>query len=128
MDNVAGPATAGPNRAGDEIRPDVNIMLRVTHHGGLAGRTAGGMDTHHFLARYRKHVKRVVVPQVLLSSEGKLRYVGQGFEVVRMYAGLLESLAVMRHVLVSMAQRPLHPFKLQRLQFIPARVLDGIPT
>ncbi|KML39349.1 hypothetical protein VL15_38420, partial [Burkholderia cepacia] len=56
--------------------------------------------------------------QVVLRREREFREIGERLQVVRMHARRIERAAIVRDVVVRVAQRPLHALELQRLQFI----------
>jgi hypothetical protein len=76
------------------------------------------VDADKFFARHSEHVERVVVAQVGLDREREFRKVGQLPEVLGMQAGLVESLLVVRDVVVGMRQRPRHALGLQRRNLV----------
>ena len=45
---------------------------------------------------------------------------------LRMHAGLVEAAAVVRHILVRVAERPFEPLELQRGDLVAGRDLDGV--
>src|SRR4029079_16421146 len=62
--DIAGLAARCTNRARHELRPGVDILLRVADDCGLASRAAGCMYAHDLLARHGKHAERIVRAQV----------------------------------------------------------------
>jgi hypothetical protein len=48
------------------------------------------VDAHHLFHRHREGVERVVVAQILLGGVGEARQIAQLFEIVGVYAGLVE--------------------------------------
>ena len=126
MHLVAGPAAGGVDGARHQLRPHVDVVPGVADHGRLAGGAAGGVHAHHLLARHGEHAERIGVAQVLLGGEGELRQVGEGFQVVRLYAGLVELAPVVGDVVVGMLERPAQAGQLQGGDFVAAGVLDGV--
>ena len=126
MDDVARTATGGVDRAGNQIGPGVDVLLRVADDGRLAGRAAGGVDANHLFARYRKHAVGVVVTQILLGGEGKAGEVGQRLEIIRVHPGSIEAGPVMGHVGLDLLQRRFEALGLQGGDFIAAGVFDGM--
>ena len=78
------------------------------------------------LAGHREHAERVVLPQLGLGGEREAGQVGQLAQVARMRAGVVERAAVVRHVVVRVAQRVAQPVQLQGAQLVHADPLDGI--
>ena len=84
------------------------------------------MNAHDLFARHGEHAERVIVAQVLLHGEGEFGEIGQVLQIVRVDAGLVEGFRIERHVLISVANRPLHAFQLQRGDFVARGNLDWI--
>ena len=126
VDDHAGAAARGADRARHHLRPHVDIGLGIADHDRLAGGAGGGVDADQFFARHREHVERVVVAQVGLRGEREFRKVRQLPEVRRLHAGLVERLPVMRDVVVGVRQRPRHPFGLQRRDLVAGRPLGRV--
>ena len=124
MYHVFGAAPGGADGAGDHRRPGLDVVAGVAHHGGLAGGAAGGVDAHHLFPGGGEHAEGVVGAQVRLGGKGKQAQVSQGLQVIGMHALVVEGLAVMRHVVVGMAQAPAHTLQLQCLQGLFAGRLD----
>ena len=82
------------------------------------------MDAVDLAAWYSKEAKGVVVPQISFHREWKTGQVGQRVEVTGMHSGCIEALFIMRHIGIGMGQRPAHPFKLQRFDFVAAGGFD----
>ncbi len=64
------------------------------------------MDARDLRLRHREHAERIIVAQVRLGGERKLREVAERLEVVGVNTGGVELGTVVRHVVVGMAQRP----------------------
>ena len=124
-DDVLAARAGHAQRARHDRGPALDVALGVADHGGTAGGAGRGVHTHHLGHRHREEAVGVVVAQVLLGGEGEPRQVGQALEVGRPHAGGLEGVAVVRHVVVSMLQRPAHALELQRLQLGAAHLLGG---
>jgi len=76
--NLVTPASAcGADRAGTNIGPHINIILCVSHRGGLSGGATGCVDAHDIIHRYCAHPKGIVLTQVFLVSTGKSAQVGE---------------------------------------------------
>ncbi len=121
---VFGGGAAGAQAAGDDIGPIIDVALGVTDHRRAAGGTRGGMDAHHLLHRHCEGVERVVVAQILLGGVGEARQIAQLFEIVGVYAGLVEFAFVHRHIVVGVVQRPLQTRQLQRFNLIARGEFD----
>jgi hypothetical protein len=67
------------------------------------------MHAHDIGHRHREHAERIVLTQIVLGGEWKLREVGKFIQVGRMHAGRIELLFVMRHALIGRVQRLLQP-------------------
>jgi hypothetical protein len=106
VDDHARAAAGGADRAGHHVRPHLDVGLGVSDHDRLAGGAGRGVDADQLFARYREHVKRVIVAQIGLGREREFGEIGKLFEVGRMYARLVEYFLVMRDVVVGMRQRP----------------------
>ena len=76
------------------------------------------MDAARSRSADGKHAERVVVPQVGLRGEWKLREVVEALEIVRMDVCGIELGPMMRHVLVGVPQCPCQPFALPGAEFI----------
>ena len=126
MHDVARPPACGADRARDQVGPGVDVVLRVAHHRRLAGRARGGMDAADLLARHGEEAEGVVVAQVLLHREGKLRQVAELLQVARVDALRIEGLAVVRDVLVGMLQGRAQARELQRGDLVAAGGFDRL--
>ena len=120
----AGAAAGGADRARHHVGPHVDIGLGIADHDRLACGAGGGVDADQFFARHREHVERIIFAQVGLDGEREFREVRQLPEVVRLHAGLVECLFVMRDVVVGMRQRPCHALGLQRRDLVAGCPLD----
>ena len=126
MHHVAGPRATGADAARHAVRPGVDVVLGVAHHGGLARGAAGGMDAHALLARDGEHAERVAVAQVLLGGEREFRQVGQASAIVRVHTGCVELGAVDGGIRVRVGQRGLQALELQRAQFVDAGFFNRV--
>jgi hypothetical protein len=71
------------------------------------------MDARDLRLRHGEHAEGVVVAQVFLGGEGKLREVLQFLQVVGVHAPGVKGLAVVRNILVNAVQRVPEPPDLQ---------------
>jgi hypothetical protein len=124
-DHAAAPA-CGADRAGHDVGPGVDVASGVADHRRLARRAAGRVDPHDLVAWHREHLEGIVVAQVLLAGEGKLRQVSEGPAVVGVHAMRVEGPAVERDVVVGVLEAPLQPFELQRGELVTRGGLDRI--
>ena len=124
--DVARPSAGGADRARHELGPHLDVGLGVAHHRGLARGAGGGMDAHDLLARDGEEAVGIVPTQVLLGGERELGEIVQVLEVVGMDAGRGKGRFVMRHVRVSVRQRPFEPLRLECGDLIAARHLDRV--
>ncbi|MPM41582.1 hypothetical protein SDC9_88237 [bioreactor metagenome] len=72
VDDVLRAAARGINGTRAAVRPDVEVVLCVTHHNLLAGRAGGSVQADDVLHRNGEHAVRIGVPQVLLVGEREL--------------------------------------------------------
>ena len=126
MHHVAPSAPGRADAAGHQVGPAVDVALRVAHHRGLARGAGRGVDAHDLITRHGEQAERVVGPQVSLGSEGELRQIRQGLAVRRVHTLGIESLAVVRHLVVGVLQGPLQALQLQGLQLVAAGTFDGL--
>ena len=84
------------------------------------------MNAHDFLARHGEQSERIVVAQVALGRERKLGEIGEGFYLMRMHSGRVESRTVMRDVVIGVFERPAQALELQRLELVTASGLAGL--
>ena len=90
LDRVArhGPGTA--ERAGHDVAPELDVVLRVAHERRVAGRAAGDVDLGDLVLRRREQAKRVVVPHVLFRRERQSLDVVDGLDLIRLDPGGVE--------------------------------------
>ena len=120
------PAAGGADRAGADLGPGRDVLLRVAHHRGLAGGARRGVDPRHLLARHGEHAERIAAPQIVLARGRKLREVGWRAQVVGMHAGAVERAAVVGDVVIGVAQGPAQPLQLQRCDLVARCDLDRV--
>ena len=118
MDAVSRPAAGSADRARHQMRPIVDVGLRVADHGRLAGGAARGVDARHFIHRHRHHLKGIALPKVLFCGEGEFCDVLRRLHILRAGTCLIKLAAVEWHVLIGMQQRPLQPLQLQRRDLV----------
>ena len=122
----AGADAAGPQRAGDERRPALEVALRVADDGRAAGRAARRVDAGDLLHRHGEHAERVGLAQVGLRRERQLRDIRQRADVVGVHARLVELARVERHVRVGVPHGLLQPLELERLDLGAGHPLLGV--
>ena len=71
----AGQDQAGADRAGNDGRPHIDVVLRVADDGRLAGSAARGVDAHDLVLRHCEHAERIGLAQVILDGEREFREV-----------------------------------------------------
>ena len=76
------------------------------------------MEAHDAAHRNGKHAEGVVVPEVLLRGEGKSFQIVEGFQIVRLDAGLIKGPPVKAHGMVNPLDDLLEPFELQGFQYL----------
>ena len=108
----------GHEAAGHQLRPGIDVPLGVSHHGRPARRPGGGVQTDDAAHRNGEQAEGVVVPEVLLRGKGELFEIVQGFDVVRLDAGLVEGPPVKAHGMVDPLNHLLEPLELQGLQHL----------
>ena len=64
------------------------------------------MHPRPLVLRHGEHAKGIVLAQVLLGGEGKLGKVCQGAQIRGVHAGGVKFLAVVRHLVIGVLQRP----------------------
>ncbi len=124
--DVTRSGAGGAHGTGHAVGPHGDVVGGVAHHRRLAGGTGRGVDAHELFARHREHAKGIVAAQVVLGGEREVAEIVEPLEVAGVDALGVEGLAVMRHVVVGVPQRPFQALKLQRLDFVAAGDLDGI--
>src|SRR5699024_743521 len=118
LDFIGRAQATGAERAGHQFRPDLNIVVGVAHHGGAAGGARRSVNTRNLVLSYRKHSEGVFGAQSGLVSKWELRHIGKFLEVIWVHANLVELTAVVRHVVVRVAQLVFRALGLQRDDFI----------
>ena len=122
--DVTGPASGRANRTRHDARPGVDVVLRVTDDGRLAGGAGRRMDAHDLLAGDGKHSERIVGAQILFGGKREPGQIRERPHVRRMDAGRIEGLAVVRNVVVRARQAVPKSVELERRQFVPRGALD----
>ncbi len=120
-------AAGGADRAGDEVRPDGEVVLGVPDHRGAPGGPAGGVDAAHLGHGDGEHPEGVGVPQIRLGGEREPRDVLQGAAVLGGDTGRVELPAVQLHMVVRAAQGGPQPRELEVAQFLPGHALGLVP-
>ena len=82
------------------------------------------MHAHHLTHRRGEHAVGIGLAQIGLRRKGELRQIRELLQVVGVHAGRVELGAIVRYVVVRMAERPFHALQLQRLQFVATGGLD----
>ena len=123
VDDHAGAAARGADRARHDFGPDIDIGPGVSDHDRLAGGAGRGVDADQSFAGDSEHLERIVVAQIGLHREGKFAKIGGLPEVGGMHAGRVESFFVMRDVVVGMRECPGEALGLQRGYLVAGRPL-----
>src|SRR3984885_11458872 len=123
---MAGSATCGANGAGNKCCPSINIMRGISNDGGLAGRTARGVQPCDLLERDSKQAERVVLPQVLLGRERESGKILKLIQLRGMKVHCIAAMPEIRDVGIGVRQRQFESVQLQRAQLIAARGLDRL--
>ena len=126
VDPLARSPAGGADRPGHQPRPGTDVRAGVPDDRRPAGGTRRGVQPDDLVAGDGEHPERVVLAQVRLGGEREARQVGQGTEVVGMYAGPLVRRPVVRDPLVRVPDRPAQPLQLQRAQFLDRCPFDRL--
>ncbi len=100
-------------RAGNEFGGVINVFAREEDGLGLAGRAAGGVQAHRFVAINGQHAVGIDGPQVGAGGKRQPAHVGQRLDLLGAYAQLREPLLVKRHALRHALDGVLQAFELQ---------------
>ena len=101
-------------------------LQRVADDGRLAGRARRRVDARHPLARHREQAERIVVAQVALDRERKLRQVGERLQVARDGRPWRRTPAGSARRCRRRAAGSSAALELQRLQLVAAGALDRL--
>ena len=101
-------------RAGDDVCPDIDIVLGINYDRGFAGCAGGGMNAHQLFARHGSKAKRIIRPQVVFICEGEFRQIAQARQIIRVHPSSIKALLIHWHIVIGVLQRGLHPRQLQR--------------
>ena len=116
LDDVAVVQAARGKAADHDIRPDLHIFLRISHHDGFAGGAAGSVQPDDVPHRAGEQAEGIGVAQVGFYRERQLRDVLEVLDVLRFDPEVVQAGAEKRDVLVGAAHDPLQPFQLQFAQ------------
>ena len=119
-------AAARTHRAGHDAGPRVESRAAVADHGRLAGGAGRGMDAADLVARHREHPERIILAQVVFGGEREPWQVIECLEVVRMHAGFVEGVVVVRDIAVGVAERPFQALELQGRDLVTRGGLDRL--
>ena len=121
--DVARACAAGPDRAGHQRRPRLDVASGIADNGWFAGRAARGVHADDFGSRHGKQAERIAIPEVLLRGERKTCEIGERAQIVRMRSDRDAFLLVRGDVVVGVANRPLEPLAAEG-----SRVRPGSPA
>ena len=113
MDHILCGAASGHNGPGAAILPEVHIVLGIERHHAPACGPGGGLDTDAVLQRSGQKAIRIGVPQVALGEKGKLMEVLDAVDILRGDPLFLHLSAVIRDVVIDMANLLDQAFTLQ---------------
>jgi uncharacterized protein len=113
VDHVAAHAPGRRDRARHQLCPGLDVALRVSDDGRLAGRARRGVDPHDVLAGHGEHPERVARAQVVLRREREAGEVGEPPEIVGPDTGRVEGATVVRYAVVDPADGVPEPFELK---------------
>ena len=122
----AGASAGSADRARHQARPGVDVFFGIADDGRLAGCARGRVDARDLVLRHGEHAERIIVAQVVLGRERKLREVFEPLEIGRLDAGGIEFLLVRRHIVIDMLQRPFQPLRLQRRDLVARGGFDRL--
>ena len=130
LGDVARVRADGHREAADELRPGVEVGLRVPADDGLTGSTRRGVDLDHLVERHGEQAVGVVVAEVVLLGEGQPAEVGEAGEVAGREARGVEGRTVERDLVVQAGEQAAQALQLQILQTLAVhclvlRVPDG---
>ena len=100
------------------VLPHVDVILRIERDDAPSGRAARGMNADAVFQRSRHQPVGIGLPQVVLRQERKQVKVFQSVNVLRLHAGFVHLLPIVRHILID-ALHGLH----QKLALPCAQVL-----
>ena len=84
------------------------------------------MQARDVRARYCEQAEGIMGAEILLDEAGEARKVLERAQIPRMDPGTIEGLAVMRDMLIGVAQGPPQPLELKRAQLLSGGALDGL--
>ncbi len=114
---------------GQGLGPVLQVVLGVTHDGGLSGGSRGGVIAQQVPAVPHHQLVWIAVAQVLLGHEGKLPDVPQGPEVIRGHPGRPHALPIEGRALPHPPGLDLQKLQLEGVQLGLGQFLDmGVPN
>jgi len=111
----------GHKTAPHELRPGVDVALRVADHGGCAGCAGRGVQAHDIAHRRGKKPEGIIVPQILLGGERKTLQIIEGFKALRRHTRPVKRLFVKTDGMVKPRGNLLESFELQRFERLPGQ-------
>jgi hypothetical protein len=102
------------------------VFCGIADDGGFAGGARRGVQTDHLFARHSEHAEGIIGAQVGFQREGKAADVGEAAQIVGVDPCRFEGGGIVRHIMVSMRQRPFQAGQLQRLNFIARGDFDRV--
>jgi hypothetical protein len=84
------------------------------------------MNPRNLRARHREHPEGIVIAKVGLNRKGELGEIDERAAIDGRHARFVESLPIVRNVVVCVLERPLKALQLQRGKLVAARGLDRL--
>ncbi len=125
VDDVAGARAGAGERPRHQAGPQVEIAARVADDRRLAGGAGRGVEAQHVLLRHREQAKGIVVTQVGLSGERKVRDVAERGDTRRADAGCIELSPQRRDPRIGALNARLEPRELERGELAARHRLGG---
>ena len=123
---VAALATARTNRAGDDIGPGVDIVLRIADDSRLAGCPARCVYPYDLVHRYGEPAKRIILTQIIFHCKWELRQIFKLFQIAGRNVLAVALRFEWSDIFIGVGDRLLQAKQLQRLQFVETGLLNGI--
>ena len=126
LNAIAGAPTRCLNGTGHTGRPMINVFTGIAHHRGLACGATGRVDPCHLLTRHAKQPERIVLPEILLGSEGKPGEIAEVLKIIWCHTLGVKTCPMYRRRHVDVLKCCPQPLQLQRMQLIPRQFAHGV--
>ncbi len=123
LDDVAAMEPARGEGPDHDLRPDVQIGLRVRNHDRLPGRAGRGVEPDDLFHRAGEEPERIGVAQVRLDRERQLRDVLERDDGSGSHSALVQALPEQGNVIVGAADHRLQALQLDGPQLFPWQVV-----